>query len=203
MCHFLFSSVDAFMAAFMPNAPELQGDMPNYTDTTVDTNQRSAYFQIGAFTFRVHVQVGVMTPNSIVFDVGEAPETHAFLAERIYEFNAKATEYVDGESFSATHRDESDVIRAGICGYTWSGCCYVSYLWVHASVRGRGLGTALLDAAEKHATLKGCQLMFLTTHTFQAPGFYERMGYEQRARVEDHPPGHASLVFAKRLQQNP
>ena len=32
MCHFFFSSVDAFMAAFMPNAPELQGDMPNYTD---------------------------------------------------------------------------------------------------------------------------------------------------------------------------
>jgi uncharacterized protein (TIGR02118 family) len=32
MCHFLFSSIDAFMQAFVPNAPELQGDMPNYTD---------------------------------------------------------------------------------------------------------------------------------------------------------------------------
>jgi uncharacterized protein (TIGR02118 family) len=32
MCHFLFSSIDAFMEAFVPNAPELQGDMPNYTD---------------------------------------------------------------------------------------------------------------------------------------------------------------------------
>lgn len=32
MCHFLFDSVDDFMAAFMPHAAELQGDMPNYTD---------------------------------------------------------------------------------------------------------------------------------------------------------------------------
>lgn len=32
MCHFLFESVDAFMAAFLPHAPELQGDIPNYTD---------------------------------------------------------------------------------------------------------------------------------------------------------------------------
>lgn len=32
MCHFLFDSVDDFMAAFMPRAAELQGDMPNYTD---------------------------------------------------------------------------------------------------------------------------------------------------------------------------
>lgn len=32
LCHYLFDSVDDFMAAFMPHAAELQGDMPNYTD---------------------------------------------------------------------------------------------------------------------------------------------------------------------------
>ena len=32
MCHFLFDSADSFLAAFMPHAPELQGDIPNYTD---------------------------------------------------------------------------------------------------------------------------------------------------------------------------
>lgn len=32
MCHFLFDSVDSFLAAFMPHAAALQGDMPNYTD---------------------------------------------------------------------------------------------------------------------------------------------------------------------------
>ena len=32
MCHFLFDSVESFMAAFMPHATKLQGDMPNYTD---------------------------------------------------------------------------------------------------------------------------------------------------------------------------
>lgn len=32
MCHFLFGSVEDFMAAFTPHAEILQGDMPNYTD---------------------------------------------------------------------------------------------------------------------------------------------------------------------------
>ena len=32
MCHFLFSSVEDFLAAFMPHGPALQSDMPNYTD---------------------------------------------------------------------------------------------------------------------------------------------------------------------------
>ncbi len=32
MCHFLFDSVEDFMAAFTPHAEALQGDMANYTD---------------------------------------------------------------------------------------------------------------------------------------------------------------------------
>jgi len=32
MCHFLFDSTEDFMAAFMPHAEALQGDIPNYTD---------------------------------------------------------------------------------------------------------------------------------------------------------------------------
>lgn len=34
MCHFLFDSAEDFMAAFMPHASELQGDIPNYTDVS-------------------------------------------------------------------------------------------------------------------------------------------------------------------------
>lgn len=32
MCHFLFDSLDGFLAAFMPHAEILQADIPNYTD---------------------------------------------------------------------------------------------------------------------------------------------------------------------------
>lgn len=32
MCHFLFTSAEDFMAAFVPHAALLQGDMPNYTN---------------------------------------------------------------------------------------------------------------------------------------------------------------------------
>lgn len=32
MCHFLFTSAEDFIEAFMQHAERLQGDMPNYTD---------------------------------------------------------------------------------------------------------------------------------------------------------------------------
>jgi uncharacterized protein (TIGR02118 family) len=34
LCHFTFDSVEAFLAAFLPNAPIIQGDMKGYTDIT-------------------------------------------------------------------------------------------------------------------------------------------------------------------------
>ena len=140
-----------------------------------------------------------MTDNPIIIRVGDAPEVEAFLAERIYEFNAAATGYRDGESFSATQRDDTGVIRAGISGYTWGGCCYITNLWVHDSTRGQGLGSRLLRAAERHAKTRGCVVMLLSSHSFQAPAFYERLGFTPQAIVVDHPPGHTNIHFAKRL----
>jgi ribosomal protein S18 acetylase RimI-like enzyme len=129
----------------------------------------------------------------------EASEIETFLAEKVYEYNARTTGYFDGKSFSAVRRDSAGAIRAGISGYTWGGCCYISSLWVDESMRGRGMGTALVSAAEKHAASSGARRMLLATHSFQAPAFYQRLGYEQEAVIRDHPPGHANCFFAKSL----
>jgi len=41
MCHYYFESLEDFMAAFMPHAEELQGDLVNYTniEPTIQINQ--------------------------------------------------------------------------------------------------------------------------------------------------------------------
>lgn len=140
-----------------------------------------------------------MNLSSIAFHVGDDPATEAFLTERIYEFNAKATGYVDAESFSATYRDEAGDIVAGICGYTWGGCCYITYLWVSEQTRGSGLGRRLMEATEAHARARRCRFIFVGTHSFQAPGFYGRMGFELQTVLLDYPVGHSSIVLAKQL----
>jgi ribosomal protein S18 acetylase RimI-like enzyme len=140
-----------------------------------------------------------MTLTPIIMHAGDAADVEAYLTDRIVEFNARATGYFDAASFAATQRDDAGVIRAGISGYTWGGCCYVSYLWIDERDRGLGLGSALLRAAEEHAVTKGCAVMLLASHSFQAPGFYERHGYERQAVIHDHPVGYTSVFLAKRL----
>jgi ribosomal protein S18 acetylase RimI-like enzyme len=136
---------------------------------------------------------------TITIRTGDAPQLEAFLAERIYEYNAAATGHDDGESFTAVRESSSGDIEAGISGYTWCGCCYIAYLWVAGAARGRGIGRELMRAVEQHARAKACRVMFVATHSFQAPQFYARMGFEQVASIADHPVGYASLFFVKRL----
>ena len=58
---------------------------------------------------------------SIDIRIGDCQELEAYLSERLYEFNSKATGYFDGESFGATQRDELGTVLAGISGFTWGG----------------------------------------------------------------------------------
>jgi GNAT superfamily N-acetyltransferase len=130
---------------------------------------------------------------------GDCQELEALLEERIYEFNSRATGYFDGESFAAVQKDDSGKVVGGITGYTWGGCCYVSYLWVAEEHRGNGVGTALLRAAETNAQDRGCRIAFVSSHSFQSPGFYTHLGYEQQASIRDHPVGYSSIFLAKPL----
>lgn len=44
-CFYTFDSVESFMAAFMPHAKELQGDMPLYTDILAEIQFNEILFQ--------------------------------------------------------------------------------------------------------------------------------------------------------------
>ena len=127
-------------------------------------------------------------------------EIEAFLVDRIYEFNVEATGYADGRLIAATVQADTGEIIAGINGHTWGGCCVIDHVWVHARHRGQGLGEALMHAAESEAVRRGCEQVVLITHSFQAPEFYEHLGYERKYAIEGRPKGYADIVYIKRLK---
>ncbi len=119
-----------------------------------------------------------------------------FLEDQINEFNFARTGIRDGNLLACFVRDDARGIIAGIYGWTWGGCCEVRYLWVHGELRGRGYGRRLLLAAEQEARARGCKQMVVETHSFQAPGFYAKYGFEVAGKIEDYPRGE-QLLFLK------
>lgn len=136
---------------------------------------------------------------NLVFEADPTPEQVAFLEDRLYEFNVAATGIADGRPLAIFVRAEDGQILAGLCGHTWGGCCEIRQVWVDEPVRRRGLGTALLQAAEAEARRRGCLQILLATHSFQAPDFYRRLGFELIAAAQDYPQGHQNLLLRKRL----
>ena len=89
-------------------------------------------------------------------------------------------------------------IAAGLAGETYCGWLFVKYLWVSDGLRGRGVGRELMTRAEVLARERGCHSAHLDTFSFQALGFYEKLGYQEFARL-DYPPDHYKHFMRKRL----
>ena len=123
----------------------------------------------------------------------------AELRDAINEFNFETTGYRDGRSLSCFLRADDGELVAGIDGFTWGGYARVEYLWVAESLRGQGLGTRLLDAAEEEARRRGCGTIVLDTHSFQAPDFYPARGYTVIGTTGDTPRGYTQTLFQKSL----
>ena len=83
---------------------------------------------------------------------------------------------------------------------TW-GVLAVDAVWVDKRYRRKGLGTALLQYAERVALSRGCYLSIAGVFDFQPSAFFERQGYTLFNIWEDYPKGHANYTLAKRLRR--
>jgi GNAT superfamily N-acetyltransferase len=135
----------------------------------------------------------------LVLETEPSAEDVRFLEDRLYDFNCAATGITDGQWLAFFLRDARDEIAAGLCGTTWGGCCKVRLVWVREDWRGRGVGRSLLLAAEAEALRRRCRQIVLSTHSFQAPEFYRKLGFEVIGTLEDYPSGHSQIVLRKKL----
>lgn len=96
-------------------------------------------------------------------------------------------------------RDRENAVVGGLWGHTGYEWLFTQLLVVPASLRGRGVGTEIMQLAEREAVDRGCHGAWLDTFEFQARGFYERMGYECFGELPNYPRGFSRFFMKKRL----
>ncbi len=90
-------------------------------------------------------------------------------------------------------------VIGGLWGQTASRWLFVELLFVPAALRRSGIGTVLMQRAEAEAIRRGCLGAWLDTFSYQARGFYERLGYAVFGALEAYPPGHDRFFMQKPL----
>jgi GNAT superfamily N-acetyltransferase len=95
--------------------------------------------------------------------------------------------------------DPAGQLVGGLVAETYWGWLEVLDLWLREEYRHKGLGTTLLETAEKEARLRGCNRVFLRTFSFQAREFYEKNGYIIVGALDDYPPGESFYWLRKEL----
>ena len=98
-------------------------------------------------------------------------------------------------------QDQSGKVMGGVIADCFGGWVYISLLWVDKALRNLGYGTQLIQMVETEAIQLGCRHAHLDTYSFEARPFYERLGYELFATLNDYPPGYKKYFLMKRLVQ--
>ncbi|CAN5668410.1 GNAT family N-acetyltransferase [soil metagenome] len=132
----------------------------------------------------------VERPNAVIVQV---------LDSGIDAYNAASSVPPDAAPFALLLKDALGAIVGGVFAVAyWSGLA-IDLLWISERYRGSGYGSQLLQQAEDEGRKRGANKALLNTHAFQAPGFYEKRGYELYGELKDFPPGYDRRYYVKAL----
>ncbi|RKM55813.1 GNAT family N-acetyltransferase [Butyrivibrio sp. X503] len=107
--------------------------------------------------------------------------------EMLKEYNLKSREESENVPLGIYYEDENNGKLAGLTGETFGNWLCVHYLFVSEKLRGKRVGSELLNAAESEAKRRGCKYAFVDTFSFQAPEFYKKHGYNEVFTLENYP----------------
>lgn len=135
----------------------------------------------------------------VVSDAIDAQFQH-LLGAGLKTFNEQVTGYNDRRLLAVQVQDaDRREALGGISGWTSLGMLCIELFYVPETLRGSGLGARLLQACEDEARRRGCRTAMLYTLSFQAPGFYEKHGWQKFGEVACEPPGNSRVFMSKVL----
>jgi len=141
-----------------------------------------------------------MTEPRIDVDEKPDPEFRQAILGPLADYNAGKVGGFRPEPVAVLLRHPvSDEIIGGLWGIVVADWLFVELLFVPEDRRTKGLGSSLMKQAEAIAVRRGCVGIRLDTYTFQAPGFYEKLGYMAFGRLDNHPRGHQRIYYCKTL----
>ena len=134
----------------------------------------------------------------ITFDDAPTKEETKFFHDGLVRYNSDFVSDDFEKHFIVVKSDSGDVV-GGIEFETYWGRSFIHNLWIEESFRNNGLGTELINRAEKVTKSMNCYGVDVSTMSFQAKEFYEKNGFKCIGKFENFTGGHQCLFFSKEI----
>lgn len=103
------------------------------------------------------------------------------------------------ENYSVILKDKNNkILGLVIVSFLWTGM-HIDSLWIDEQVRNQDWGSKLMKLVETEAIKRGCTISYTDTFTWQAPGFYEKLGYKLYGKLENFPKDNSLSYYSKSL----
>jgi len=139
-----------------------------------------------------------MTPDFLVTE-NPTPDDRRAILSLLQDYNHRQATPANPLPLAILVPGPDGTVRGGLYATSVYDWLVVELVFLPEDMRGQGIGSSLLARAEEVARARGCVGVWLDTFSFQARGFYERLGYQVFGAVEDHPVGAARYFLKKTL----
>jgi ribosomal protein S18 acetylase RimI-like enzyme len=125
------------------------------------------------------------------------------IVELIIDFNLSKTQDHKNEinkPIEIIARNHKNEIIGGLYGRSLWGTLEIKTFAVKPENRNDGIGKKLMLEAEKEALNRNCRFISLDTFSFQASGFYEKLGFKKIGTETDFPKGFEKYYYRKKIE---
>jgi GNAT superfamily N-acetyltransferase len=131
-----------------------------------------------------------------------SPEQEYLVIDPLIAYNEAQAGPRNSKKFALFVRSETGELVGGLLGSKNWNHFFVAALFVQEQARREGVGRELMERVEALALEQGCDAIFLDTFDFQAPGFYEKLGFKVFGTLPDYPVGHQRFYLVKRIRHH-
>jgi ribosomal protein S18 acetylase RimI-like enzyme len=136
---------------------------------------------------------------TLIKHASDIAETSQWLDDLLNQQASQATGAGFVNEIVALEAWDGDIRLGGLTAKFGREWVFIELLALEETARGNGAGARLVTKLEEIAAERGKSGLWLDTYSFQAPGFYEKLGFQRVGHIPDYPKGHARYFYAKRL----
>ena len=130
------------------------------------------------------------------------PDARQIVGNGLNAYNDAIVGYADRIPLTVKLCDPDDgAVIGGIVGGTSLGLLFIDLVYLPESLRGQDLGTRMMAMAEDEARRRGCRAGMLYTISFQAPTFYQKLGWRVFGEIPCDPPGTSRIFLTKNFAE--